>query len=196
MSVDTIIDGVVSRESEKYTNSVEDAGGPTKYGITLRTLTKFRRFPATAADVQALTRPEAVTIYRWAFVEAPGFDKLLIINKAIAEKLIDQGVLCGPPRASEWLQRALNAFNRQAKDYPDVKVDGDAGPATQRALVSFLHVRGREGVTVLMEALQALQGAYLIDLAERRPTDEAFIFGWFRNRVAFAPVPSFAPGVI
>jgi lysozyme family protein len=187
VSVDSIIEGVVARESEKYTNDPNDAGGPTKYGITLRTLSRYRKFPMTAADVQALTRSEAVTIYRWVFVEDPGFDKLLPFAKAIAEKLIDQGVLCNPLRASEWLQRALNAFNRQAKDYPDVKVDGDCGPATQRALASFLNLRGREGVTVLIEALQALQGAYLIDLAERRPTDETFTFGWFLNRVAFNP---------
>jgi lysozyme family protein len=187
MSLEQIIDGVLSRESDKYTNDPLDAGGPTKYGITLRTLSRFRRFPATAADVQALTRDEAVTIYRWLYVEEPGFDKLHTVNREVAEKLVDQGVLCSPRRASEWLQRALNAFNRMQRDYPDIKVDGDVGPATQRALVSFLHVRGREGVPVLIEALKALQGAYLIDLAERRPTDEAFTFGWFKHRVAFTP---------
>lgn len=190
MSVDSIIDGVVSRESEKFTNDVNDAGGPTKYGITLRTLSAFRRFPATAADVQALTRREAETIYRWVFVEHPGFDKLLSCatrSKPIAEKVIDCGVLSGPHRASEWLQRALNAFNRLGADYADIKVDGDCGPATQRALVAFLHVRGHDGVTVLLDALKALQGAYLIELAEKRPTDETFAFGWFLNRVAFNP---------
>lgn len=190
MSVDSIIAGVIDRESDEYTNKPEDSGGPTKYGITLRTLSRWRKFQMTAFDVQALTRQDAATIYRWLFVEDPGFDKLLscaTLSKPIAEKCIDAGVLCSPRRASEWLQRLLNGFNRQAKDYPDIDVDGDCGPATQRSLVSFLSRRGRDGVKALIEGLQALQGAYLLELAERRPKDEEFAFGWFLNRVAFNP---------
>jgi lysozyme family protein len=190
MSVDAIIDGVVARESDKYTNDPNDSGGPTKYGITLRTLSRFRKWTVTPHDVQALTRKEAVEVYRWLFVDDPGFDKLLgcaTLAKPIAEKVIDCGVLSGPGRASEWLQRSLNAFNRQGKDYPDVDVDGDCGQATQRALVSYLNKRGQDGVKVLIESLQALQGAFLIDLAERRPKDEEYTFGWFLHRVRFNP---------
>lgn len=190
MSVDSIIEGVVARESDQYTNNPADSGGPTKYGITLRTLSRYRRFPMSAADVQALTRKEALTIYRWMFVEEPHFDDLLsaaTLSKPIAEKCIDIGVLCDPTRASTWLQESLNAFNRQAKDYADLHVDGDCGPATLRALVSYLAKRSRDGVTVLIEALQAKQGVYLLDLAARRPKDEEFAFGWFLNRVAFNP---------
>lgn len=190
MSVDSIIAGVIDRESAQYTNDPNDSGGPTKYGITQRTLARFRKFYVTPSDVQALTRAQAFDVYRWLFVEEPGFDKLLscaTLSKAIAEKLIDQGVLCNPRRASEWLQRALNAFNRQGKDYADIKVDGDCGPATQRALVAYLNRRGRDGVTALIEALQALQGTYLLELAEGRPKDEEFVFGWFLHRVAFNP---------
>lgn len=187
MSVDSIIAGVVDRESEEYTNRAADAGGPTKYGITLRTLSRWRKFPMTAADVQALTRAEALTIYRWVFVENPGFDALLAAHplaKPIAEKVIDAGVLSGPGRSSEWLQRSLNAFNRQGRDYADITVDGDCGPVTARALASYLTKRGRDGASVLIEALQALQGEFLIGLAEKRPPDEENIFGWFKHRVS------------
>ena len=187
MSIDSIIAGVIARESEKYTNDQNDAGGPTKFGITLRTLSQFRHFQMTAADVQALTKQEAVNIYRWLYVERPGFDRILsaaTLAPPIAEKCIDAGVLCGTQRSAEWLQRLLNALNRQAVDYPDIDVDGDCGPSTARALVSFLSKRGRDGVTVLIEGLQALQGEYLVALAERRKTDEDYLFGWLLNRVA------------
>lgn len=190
MSVDAIIAGVVARESDKYTNDPNDSGGPTKFGITQRTLSAFRKWPVTAADVQALTLKEADTVYRWMFVEAPGFDRLLsaaTLSKPIAEKCIDAGVLSGPQRSAEWLQRQLNALNRQGKDYPDVDVDGDCGPATVRALVAYLGKRGREGVGVLIEGLQACQGAYLLELAERRPKDEDFYYGWLLNRVSLTP---------
>lgn len=187
MSIDSIIAGVIARESEKYTNDPNDAGGPTKFGITQRTLSDFRHYPMTAADVQALTKSEALTIYRWLYVEKPGFDRLLsavTLSPAIAEKCIDAGVLCGTQRSVEWLQRLLNALNRQGVDYPDIPVDGDCGPATARALVSFLSKRGRDGVAVLVEGLQDLQGEYLVALAERRKTDEDYLFGWLLNRVA------------
>lgn len=190
MSVDAIIDGVVARESDQYTNDPLDSGGPTKYGITQRTLARFRKFHVTPSDVQALTRAQAVEVYRFVFVDEPGFDKLLgaaTLSKAIAEKVIDCGVLSGPGRATEWLQRSLNAFNRQGKDYPDLDVDGDCGPATVRALVSFLGKRSKDGVDVLIESLQALQGTFLIELAERRPKDEEYTFGWFLHRVSLHP---------
>lgn len=190
MSVDAIIDGVVARESEKYTNDPNDSGGPTKFGITLRTLSRFRKFPCTAADVQALTRKEAAEVYRFVFVDEPGFDRILsaaTLSKAIAEKCIDAGVLCSPARAATWLQECLNAFNRQGRDFADLHVDGDIGPGTARALVAYLAKRGHDGVRVLIEALQAKQGTYLLDLSQRRPKDEEYVFGWFLNRVAFNP---------
>lgn len=191
MSVDAIIAGVVERESDKYTNDPNDSGGPTKFGITLRTLSRFRKFSCTPADVQALTRPEALAVYRWVFVEEPGFDRLLsaaTLSKPIAEKVIDAGVLSGPARSCEWLQRSLNALNRQAKDYPDIRVDGDCGPGTSRALVSYLSKRGPDGVAVLIEALQSLQGAFLVELCEKRPKDEDYLFGWLKHRVALNTV--------
>lgn len=190
MSIDSIIAGVIARESEKYTNDPNDAGGPTKFGITLRTLSAFRHFQMTAADVQAMTRSEAAIIYRWLYVERPGFDRILsaaTLSPAIAEKCIDAGVLCGTQRSAEWLQRLLNALNRQGVDYQDIDVDGDCGPSTARALVSFLGKRGRDGVTVLIEGLQALQGEYLVTLTEKRKTDEEFLYGWLLNRVALQP---------
>jgi lysozyme family protein len=186
VSVDSIIAGIIARESETFTNDPNDSGGPTKFGITLRTLSDFRHFPMTAADVQALTRGEAETIYRWKYVEQPGFARLLsasTFSKPIAEKCIDAGVLCGQQRSAEWLQRQLNALNRQGKDYADIPVDGDCGPGTVRALVSYLDKRGQEGVGVLLEGLQNCQGMYLLELAERRPKDEDFYYGWLLNRV-------------
>jgi len=36
---------------------------------------------------------------------------------------------------------------------------------------------------VLCRALNCLQGAYYIELAERREKDERFVYGWLKNRV-------------
>jgi len=82
-----------------------------------------------------------------------------------------------------FIQRALNALNRAARDYPDIAVDRDIGPRTLSALDGFLKARGKSGETVLLRAMEALQGERYIALAERRPSQEAFLYGWLANRV-------------
>ena len=56
--------------------------------------------------------------------------------------------------------------------------------ATLGALDAFLEVRGKAGgETVLLRAIEALQGERYLRLAERRPANEAFLYGWLANRI-------------
>ncbi len=183
MTIDEIITNILKVEGSAYTNDSRDSGGPTKYGITLATLSAYRGRPCTAADVQALTELEARGIYLARYVVTPGFGHVNLLSPRIAEELVDTGVNTGPARAAVMLQRCLNALNRQGKDYSDIPVDGDCGPATIASLKAFLSKRGKEGETVLLRALNCLQGEFYIDLAERRPKDEFFLLGWLLNRV-------------
>ena len=65
--------------------------------------------------------------------------------------------------------------------------DGRIGPATLAALDTFLSTRGKSsGETVLLRALEALQGERYLRLAERRPANEAFLYGWLANRIGNA----------
>ena len=90
----------------------------------------------------------------------------------------------GPAVAVTFLQRALTALNRNGRDYPDLVPDGRIGQATLAALDTFLKVRGlANGETVLLRALEALQGERYIRLAELRPANEAFLYGWLANRM-------------
>ena len=69
------------------------------------------------------------------------------------------------------------------QDYPDLVPDGRIGEATLGALDAFLAVRGQSGgETVLLRAMEALQGERYLRLAERRPANEAFLYGWLANR--------------
>ena len=77
----------------------------------------------------------------------------------------------------------VNALNRAARDYPDIAVDREIGPRTLSALDGFLKARGKGGETVLLRAMEALQGERYIALAERRPSQEAFLYGWLANRI-------------
>jgi lysozyme family protein len=98
--------------------------------------------------------------------------------------MFDTGVNMGPAVATTFLQRALTALNRGGKDYPDLVPDGRVGPATIVALDAFLEARGsRGGETVMLRALEALQGERYLRLAEKRPANEAFLYGWLANRI-------------
>jgi lysozyme family protein len=90
----------------------------------------------------------------------------------------------GPAVAVTFLQRALTALNRNGTDYPDLTPDGRIGDRTLAALDAFIAVRGgASGETVLLRALEALQGERYLRLAERRPANEAFLYGWLANRI-------------
>lgn len=180
MTIDSIIDHIIQVEGHAYTNNPADSGGPTKYGITQRTLSKHRSRQVSPGEVASLTESEARAIYYKLYVVDPGYEPITVFAPDVAYELVDSGVNVGPGRATEWLQRALNVLNRQGKDYADIPVDGDCGPATIKALKALLDKRGS---LVLLRALNCLQGAFYIALAEKRQKDEAFVAGWLLNRV-------------
>ncbi len=182
--IDKIINGILDREGGKFTDDPNDSGGPTKWGITLPVLSRWRRRTATIADIRALPREDAFEIYRSQFYLMPNFDDIAELSIPIAAELTDTGVNLGPAQATMFLQRALNAFNRQGKLYPDIKVDGGVGTAVIGALQKYLVTRGAVAEMVMLRALNGLQDAFYIKLAEGRPKDEDYAFGWILNRVS------------
>ena len=102
---------------------------------------------------------------------------------ALAAELFDTGINMGTGAATAFLQRALNALNREGRDFADLAIDRQIGPATMAALQAFLRKRGAGGEAVLLKAVEALQGAHYINIAEARPNQEAFVYGWLANRI-------------
>lgn len=180
LTVDQAIAGIIEREGG-YVDHPADRGGPTKYGITEATA----RAEGLTCVIRDLTLDQAADIYRRTYWVKPGFNDVHLLSSAIAAELFDTGVNMGPSVAIVFLQRALNVLNRQGRDYPDLRVDGRNGKGTIGALSTFLSLRGKPGEVVLLTALNALQGARYIDLAERSPSQEAFLYGWLANRVGF-----------
>lgn len=181
MTIDDIIDGILRAEGG-YVNDPRDAGGETNFGVTL----KVARANGYAGPMRLLPEGTARAIYRKRYVDEPGFGDVLAVYPRVGEELVDTGVNMGTAVAATFLQRALNALNDQGKHYPDIRVDGDCGPGTLKALRAFRAKRGAAGETVLLRALNCLQGERYIDLAEKRAANEAFLYGWLGNRVALA----------
>ncbi len=125
----------------------------------------------------------AFKIYSSKYWDPLKLDTIEALSPGVAEEMVDTGVNQGISRAAKFLQRALTLFNNRGKIYDDLIVDGDIGEKTVRALGDYLAYRGDEGEVILLRALNALQGSFYIDLAERREKDESFVYGWFKNRV-------------
>lgn len=173
-----LVDPLIGREGG-YANHPSDRGGETIWGVTAAVARRF----GYAGPMRSMPRSSAVEIYRRQYWSGPGFDAVAGLSPLAAEELFDTGVNMGPGVATEFLQRLLNGLNRQGKDFADIKVDGDIGPATMRALGQYLARRGDEGEAVLLKGLDALQGARYVSLAEGRPKNEDFLYGWLRTRV-------------
>lgn len=178
IDVEALIDGVIGREGG-YSNHPADKGGATRWGVT----EGVARAHGWRGDMRSFPREQAVEIYRRLYWLRPGFDKVAEHAPNAAAELFDTGINMGPETAAGFLQRALNALNRGGSDYPDLAVDRRVGPRTLAALAAFLRVRGRAGETVLLKALDALQGERYVALAESRPANEAFLYGWLANRI-------------
>lgn len=176
--IDRLIDALIVREGG-FVDHPADRGGPTNWGITQA----VARAQGYAGGMRELPRERAAAIYRRLYWEACGFDRVARHSAPIAAELFDTGVNMGPPVATGFLQRALNALNREQRDYSDIAVDRRVGPATLGALDAYLRRCGSAGEAVLLKAMQALRGEHYVALAEGRPANEAFLYGWLANRV-------------
>jgi lysozyme family protein len=178
LNIDMLIEEVIDREGG-YVNHPADRGGATNWGVT----EAVARRHGYRGDMRSLPKIEAIAIYKRLYWLSPRFDTVAQFAPALAAELFDTGINMGTGTATAFLQRALNALNRNGTDYADLAVDRQLGPATLSALEAFLQKRGRNGETVLLKAVDALQGAHYLRLAETRPSQEAFLYGWLANRL-------------
>jgi lysozyme family protein len=178
-----LIDGLLDREGG-YVDNPADAGGPTCFGIT----EAVARAHGYRGAMRQLPRSEAAAIYERLYWVRPCLDEIATRSEPLAAELFDTGVNMGPAVAITFLQRALTALNRNGTDYADLTPDGRVGPATLAALDGFFATRGTiSGEKVLLRAIEALQGERYLRLAERRPANEAFLYGWLANRIGDHP---------
>ncbi len=177
-TIDELLDELIEREGG-YVDHPADRGGPTRFGIT----EAVARAHGYAGPMRLFPRDKAEDIYRRLYWLRPRFDQVARRAPKLAAELFDTGANMGPGVAVSFLQRALTALNRNGADYADLVPDGRIGPVTLHALDAFMTARGDRGETILLRALEALQGERYLRLAEKRPANEAFLYGWLANRI-------------
>ena len=150
-----------------YSDNPNDKGGKTKYGITEAVARAF----GYKGHMRDLPLPVAKEIYQKKFW-SPFFDELK--SELLAFHLFDATVNHGYGNMSKILQRAINALHPG----DPLKVDGFAGKVT----FDLAKKTNQERVFYLFNAYRA---KFYLDLIEKRPSDEEFVFGWLKNRVTF-----------
>jgi lysozyme family protein len=167
--IEAILDEVLRREGG-YVDHPADRGGPTKFGITAKTLGEWRRLgrAATANEVSELTPDEARAIYRQRYVVDPGFEA--VTDETLLALLVDAGVHSGPKRAVEWLQTALG-----------VTADGILGPRTRAALAQADPV-------ALYRRVLATRLRFLGRLITKDQRQAAFAAGWMARLAEWVEV--------
>lgn len=163
-----------------YSNNPKDPGGETNHGITLR----VARAHGYLGDMKHLPVEIAVQIAKTEYWDSLMLDQISLISDRVAEELFDTNFNMWSGAAGKFLQRALNALNREGLDYSDLSVDGNIGPKTVAAFQAFLNKRGALGEVVMLRCLNFQQGAdYLRQCTETNGKEE-FFYGWVLNRVA------------
>nr|DAI24810.1 MAG TPA: Lysozyme [Caudoviricetes sp.] len=149
-----------------FVNDPDDAGGATKYGVSLRTYRLY--FPeADISTIQSLTVDDAKAFYKKYFWQANRYDR--IKNSDIAIKVFDACINTGPHQAHLCLQRALNCVGFK------LAVDGALGPATLEALN---RTESPEWNFAILCAYRSELAGYYRLLVERKPENKKFLDGW------------------
>lgn len=170
-----------------YSNDPVDNGGETWRGIArnknpnwggwpvIDDLKRATGFPSTLKTAAQLD-VDARAFYKSRYWDALLLDN--VNNQDVADKLFDIAVNCGVGFAGKALQRGLDVANQNGAYYADLSVDGKVGNKTITAL--NCHPRP----DVIFKCLNTIQGEHYIDLAEHDGKQEAFINGWFANRIS------------
>lgn len=163
-----------------YSNNPADPGGATNHGVTEAVARRF----GYVGDMRDLPLEVATAIAKRAYWDPLRLDSVAAISPEVAAELFDTNFNLWWPAAGLFLQRSLNALNRQGKDYADQPEDGQIGAGTLSALASFIAVRGKvTGTRVLVALLNAQQACDYLRQCGANPAKEEFLFGWLVNRV-------------
>jgi lysozyme family protein len=99
-----------------FSNVKEDKGGPTKYGITIHDLSRWRKKELTADDVRNMTREEAEKIYLAWYWRPLHLDR--IEDERVAMALYDRAVLNGLTGVSRHVRVVCGEAEKGMGDTP------------------------------------------------------------------------------
>ena len=182
---------IIEREGG-YSNHDLDKGGETKYGITLYTFAEYkgwesnevyklknRKNPIEARAkmvdmLKQITEDDAVNIYEKLFYKRYNISS---VQMCVRESVYDMCVNAGKV-GIELYQQMLSDFGF------DIKVDGINGEKTTKKANRALERKGR---IQFKNKYNDLRRNYYIELAKKKPSQKAFVWGWVKRAQHFLP---------
>lgn len=161
---------ILEDEGSKYTNDPRDPGGPTKWGITLKTYQEFYNTVATPEMIEQMPAASAKHIYAVYYWNPLRCDK--ISDLAIAVAIFDCGVLYGVGTTGFLVQRAL------AQRGVAIKLDGILGDKSIGLLNELLGGGAQDARVSLMRSIHDLLLERIDAVIVANPTEEVYRRGW------------------
>lgn len=170
LSAQMVIDAILVREGSEYTNNPDDKGGPTKWGITQKTLSQYLGRPATEDEVRNMTRDMAVEIYKALYINP--FMYLPSMSPRLLGLLVDSAVQHGVKRAMGWLQSSIGA-----------DADGIVGPGTLQRWSPYAN--GTRDVNAVYVEVLKTRIKFYAKIIHDNPSQATFANGWFARVCEF-----------
>lgn len=177
--INQCVNEVIEREGG-FVDHPADRGGPTKYGITMRTLSSYRDAAVVRADIESLTREEAAAIYEKVYARDSRLAEVVPQGdvdgcQSVFALLFDSAVNCGVGTASKWLQRTCNDTDGHL---PVLAVDGKIGQKT-------LDVVSRLTAPAVFRSVLRRRFVHYALIVETDPSQSVFIEGWTKRACEF-----------
>lgn len=145
-----------------YVNDPDDAGGPTKYGVTIKTLSEYLGRPAKIEEVKTLSLDRAKAIFKSRYWDTCKLDA--IKSQVVAHFIFDQSINSGQGTAIIKAQEVVGA-----------KIDGLMGPTTIAMINAFPE---KEFIKRFFKAIQLRY----IEICVSKPSQLKYIEGWINKR--------------
>ncbi len=165
ISVKHIITEIIRREGG-FVNHKNDRGGPTNFGVTQRTLSRYLQREASIEDVKNMTRETAYEIYERDYYKAPRIDTIPENLHAI---VTDASVLYGPKRAIIFLQNIVNEAG-----FGPISTDGILGPNTRAKVLEAYTKMGNWFINAYVEE----RIMFCERIVANNPSQSVFLKGW------------------
>lgn len=164
-----------------YSNDPVDPGGETFCGISRKIHPEWEGWAILDQSTDKKLIPElkvlVMKFYKPLYWDAIQGD--YIENQDLCNVLYDIAVNMGASKAALFLQKSLNALNKNGSLYSDIPEQGNIGVKTLGALKVYLL---KDSPFLLCKVINILRGAYYIEIMRSNPSQEKYARGWF-NRV-------------
>jgi len=153
-------------EGDKYENVPGDAGGPTKYGITLKDWQQYgydinHDGLINATDVSLISYDDALKLCKEEYWDI--FRADTIKNQSVANAIVDFAYNCG------------RGMGKKIQTIIGANPDGAFGPITISKINNYPNQRE------LFEKIQEVRKNRYLDIVKANPSQNKFLKGWMNR---------------